>query len=91
MVKNKMAPPFKTVEFDIIYGEGISKEGDLLDLSVEQNIVEKSGAWYSYLGERIGQGRENAKNFLKEHRDIFDDINNKVRMGCGLVLASAEE
>jgi recombination protein RecA len=89
MVKNKMAPPFKVVEFDIIYGEGISKEGDLLDLAVEQDIVEKSGAWYSYNGERIGQGRENAKTFLKEHHDIFDDIGKKVRMGCGL-LASEE-
>jgi recombination protein RecA len=84
MVKNKMAPPFKIIEFDIIYGEGISKEGDLLDLAVDQEIVEKSGAWYSYNGERIGQGRENAKAFLKEHEDTFADINKKVRLGCGM-------
>lgn len=91
MVKNKMAPPFKTVEFDIIFGEGISKEGDLLDLAVEQEIVEKSGAWYSYNGERIGQGRENAKAFLKEHTDVFEDISQKVRMGCGLVVAPVKK
>jgi len=91
MVKNKMAPPFKIVEFDIIYGEGISKEGDLLDLAVDQDIVEKSGAWYSYNGERIGQGRENAKAFLKEHTDIFEDINQKVRMGCGLAVAEEKK
>ncbi len=91
MVKNKMAPPFKIVEFDIIYGEGISKEGDLLDLAVDQDIVEKSGAWYSYNGERIGQGRENAKAFIKEHTDIFDDINQKVRMGCGLAVAEKKK
>jgi recombination protein RecA len=91
MVKNKMAPPFKTVEFDIIYGEGISKEGDLLDLAVEQDIVEKSGAWYSYNGERIGQGRENAKAFLKEHNDVFEDIGRKVRLGCGLAVAEGKK
>jgi recombination protein RecA len=83
-VKNKMAPPFKIVEFDIIYGEGISRTGDLLDLAVEQDIVEKSGAWFSYNGERIGQGRENAKGFLKENPEIFTEINNKVRLGFGL-------
>ncbi len=87
MVKNKMAPPFKIIEFDIIYGEGISKEGDMLDLAVDQDIVEKSGAWYSYNGERIGQGRENAKAFLKEHKDTFEDINKKVRLGCGMPVA----
>lgn len=91
MVKNKMAPPFKIIEFDIIYGEGISKEGDLLDLAVDQDIVEKSGSWYSYNGERIGQGRENAKAFLKEHEDIFLDINKKVRMGCGLLVEEEKE
>ena len=84
VVKNKVAPPFKMAEFDIIYGEGISKGGDLLDLAAAQDIVEKSGAWYSYEGERIGQGRENAKSFLKEHPDITDDIARKVRMGFGL-------
>lgn len=86
VVKNKVAPPFKLAEFDIIYGEGISKVGDMLDLAVEQGIVDKSGAWYSYGGERIGQGRENAKTFLKENQAMTDDIDAKVRMGCGLPL-----
>ncbi len=84
VVKNKVAPPFKMAEFDIIYGEGISRVGDLLDLAVAQDIVEKSGAWYSYEGERIGQGRENAKSFLKEHNEITTDIAQKVRLGFGL-------
>ncbi len=86
VVKNKMAPPFKEAEFDIIYGEGASKVGDLLDLAVAQDIVEKSGAWYSYNGERIGQGRENSKLFLKEHPELCDDIERKVRLGYGLPL-----
>ncbi|MEA2083000.1 MAG: recombinase RecA [Thermodesulfobacteriota bacterium] len=86
VVKNKVAPPFKTAEFDIIYGEGISKIGDMLDLAVEQGIVDKSGAWYSYGGERIGQGRENAKAFLKENQAMTEDVDAKVRMGCGLSL-----
>ncbi|NOQ46191.1 MAG: recombinase RecA [Desulfobulbaceae bacterium] len=84
VVKNKVAPPFKIVEFDIVYGEGISKEGDLLDLAVEQEIVDKSGSWYSYQDERIGQGRENAKHFLKDHPEMFSEIDQKVRMGFGL-------
>ena len=84
VVKNKVAPPFKLAEFDIIYGEGISRVGDLLDLAVTQDIVEKSGAWYSYEGERIGQGRENAKTFLKEHNEITTEIAQKVRLGFGL-------
>ena len=87
VVKNKVAPPFKTAEFDIIYGEGISKIGDLLDLAAEHDIVEKSGAWYSYGGERIGQGRENAKTFLKEHPDMTDEITQKVKMGFGLATS----
>jgi len=91
VVKNKVAPPFKTAEFDIIYGEGISKVGDLLDLAVTQDIVEKSGAWYSYEGERIGQGRENAKVFLKEHGDMAADIEKKVRLGFGLPEAGKDE
>jgi len=82
--KNKMAPPFKEAEFDIIYGEGASKVGDLLDLATAQDIVEKSGAWYSYNGERIGQGRENSKLFLKEHPEMCDDLERKVRLGYGL-------
>jgi recombination protein RecA len=91
VVKNKVAPPFKTAEFDIVYGEGISKAGDLLDLAVEQDIIEKSGAWYSYEGERIGQGRENAKTFLKEHADMAVEIEQKVRLGFGLPEASTSE
>jgi len=86
VVKNKVAPPFKMAEFDIIYGEGISRVGDLLDLAVTQDIVEKSGAWYSYEGERIGQGRENVKAFLKEHNDITTEIAHKVRLGFGLPI-----
>lgn len=85
-VKNKVAPPFKIVEFDIIYGEGISKTGDLLDLAAEQDIVEKSGAWYSYNGERIGQGRENAKAFLKDNPEVFADIERKVKLGYGIAV-----
>ena len=71
IVKNKVAAPFRDAEFDILYGEGISREGDVLDLAVPHNIVDKSGAWYSYQGERIGQGRENVRAFLKENKDIF--------------------
>ncbi len=78
VVKNKMAPPFREVEFDIMYGEGISREGDLVDLGSECNVVEKSGAWFAYEGERIGQGRENAKQFLKDHADIAKKIEGKV-------------
>ncbi len=84
VVKNKVAPPFKQAEFDIIYGEGISKVGDILDLGVDNDIVDKSGAWYSYQDERIGQGRENSKTFLKEHPDMLADIENKLRLGLGL-------
>ncbi|NOQ46821.1 MAG: recombinase RecA [Desulfobulbaceae bacterium] len=86
VVKNKVAPPFKLAEFDIIYGEGISKTGDLLDLGVDQDIVDKSGAWYSYQDERIGQGRENAKKFLKEHPDLLADIERKLRLGFGMPM-----
>ncbi len=91
IVKNKVAPPFKIAEFDIVYGEGISKVGDTLDLAVGQDIVDKSGAWYSYEGERIGQGRENAKEFLKEHPEMTVDIERKVRLGFGLPVDSGEE
>ena len=87
VVKNKVAPPFKVAEFDIIYGEGISREGDLLDLAVESGIVDKSGAWYSYQDERIGQGRENAKAFLREHPEMCREIEEKVRLGYGLPVA----
>jgi recombination protein RecA len=78
VVKNKMAPPFKEVEFDILYGQGVSREGDLVDLASEANIVEKSGAWFSFNNERIGQGRENAKQFLLEHPEVFNTIEAKV-------------
>ncbi|MDP2268740.1 MAG: DNA recombination/repair protein RecA, partial [Deltaproteobacteria bacterium] len=79
VVKNKVAPPFRETEFDIIFGEGISKEGDLLDLAADNGIVEKSGAWYSYKGERLGQGRDNAKAALKENKDILKTIEAAVR------------
>ena len=84
VVKNKVAAPFREAEFDILYGEGISREGDLLDLAVNNNIVEKSGSWFSYKGERIGQGRENARQFLKENREIFTRLDAEVRKACGL-------
>ena len=84
VVKNKVAPPFKIAEFDIIYGEGISKTGDLLDLGVGLDIIDKSGAWYAYEDERIGQGRENAKTYLKEHPEMIAEIEHKVRLGYGL-------
>src|ERR1700749_2019141 len=84
VVKNKVAAPFREAEFDILYGEGISREGDVLDLVVAHNIVEKSGAWYSYSGERIGQGRENTRNFLKENKDIFAKMDGEVGKKLGL-------
>ncbi|MGE5204788.1 MAG: recombinase RecA [Chlamydiota bacterium] len=85
VVKNKVAAPFRECEFDIMYGEGISREGDLIDLAVNHNVVEKSGAWFSYKGERIGQGRENARTFLKENKDITAKIEAEVRKSLGLV------
>src|SRR6187455_2317201 len=85
VVKNKMAPPFREAEFDIMYGEGISKEGDLLDLAVEKRIIEKSGAWFAYSGERLGQGRENVKTFLKEHPEIRTAVEERLRKELGLV------
>ncbi|HEY8948578.1 MAG TPA: recombinase RecA [Rhizomicrobium sp.] len=94
VVKNKVSPPFKQVEFDIMYGQGISKTGELLDLGVKANIVEKSGSWFSYDGERIGQGREAAKTFLKEHPETADRIEAAIRNSVGLigeVLAHGEE
>ncbi|MBE9547360.1 MAG: recombinase RecA, partial [Proteobacteria bacterium] len=84
VVKNKVAPPFRQTEFDIIFGEGISKEGDILDLAADNGIVEKSGAWYSYKGERMAQGRENAKGFLKENPDTTKQIEGEVREKFGL-------
>jgi recombination protein RecA len=95
VVKNKVAAPFREAEFDIIYGEGISKEGDLIDLGVAQNVIEKSGSWISYKGERIGQGRENARQFLKDNPDIRQSIDTELRKALGLtkpepVAAAAE-
>jgi recombination protein RecA len=84
VVKNKVAPPFKQVEFDIMYGEGISKTGELLDLGVKAGVVEKSGSWYSYGDERIGQGRENAKQFLKDNAPVATEIEDKIRAAHGL-------
>ena len=91
VVKNKMAPPFRTVEFDIMYGEGISKVGELLDLGVSAGIVEKAGAWFSYNGQRIGQGRENAKKFLREHTDTAGEIEARIRENAGLVASTMLE
>jgi recombination protein RecA len=85
VVKNKVAAPFREAEFDILYGEGISREGDLLDLAAAQNVLEKSGAWYSYKGERIGQGRENARQFLKENKEIAARMEAEVRKALGLI------
>jgi recombination protein RecA len=89
VVKNKLAPPFQEAEFDIIFGQGISREGDLLDLATDQNLVAKSGAWFSYGGERIGQGRENAKAYLKEHPEVAADLEKKLRAAYGLEAESA--
>jgi recombination protein RecA len=85
VVKNKLAPPFRQVEFDIIYGEGISKPGELIDLGVKAGIVEKSGAWFSFDSQRIGQGRENAKQFLRDHKETADEIERRVREHSGIV------
>jgi recombination protein RecA len=83
-VKNKMAPPFKTAEFDILYGIGISKEGSLIDLGVEQGIVRKAGAWYTYEGDQLGQGKENARNFLRDNEDIANEIEKKIKEKLGI-------
>jgi recombination protein RecA len=85
VVKNKVAPPFKVVDFDIMYGEGISKRGELIDLGVQAGVVEKSGSWFSHDGQRIGQGRENAKAYLKDHADIAEHIERAIRENAGLV------
>jgi len=91
VVKNKVAPPFRDAEFDILYGEGISKEGDLIDLGVAQRVIEKSGAWYSLDGERLGQGRENARQFLRSNPDIRNDVESRLRKGLGLPLPAGPE
>jgi recombination protein RecA len=85
VVKNKLAPPFREAEFDVMYGEGISREGDLLDLAVENKVIEKSGAWFAYGGERLGQGRENVKQFLRDHPEVTGAIEDRVRKELGLV------
>jgi recombination protein RecA len=89
VVKNKVAPPFKTAEFDILYGEGISREGEVIDLGVEAKIVEKSGSCYAYKGEKIGQGKDNAREFLRENPDIALEIENRVREALGVPLQAA--
>ncbi len=90
IVKNKVAAPFRDAEFDILYGEGISREGDVLDLAVLHNIVEKSGAWYSYAGERLGQGRESVRGVLKENKDVYGRINAELRRKLGIDGSVAE-
>ena len=94
VVKNKVSPPFKTAEFDILYGQGISREGEVIDMGVEQKVLEKSGSWYAYNGEKIGQGKDNAREFLKENPDLAAEIENKVRTAVGIPLlpgAQAQE
>jgi recombination protein RecA len=84
VVKNKMAPPFREVEFDILYGQGISRAGDVIDLAADLNIIEKSGAWFSFQGERIGQGRENAKSYLEQHPELLDKLEAMILVKHGI-------
>ena len=91
VVKNKVAPPFKEAEFDIMFGKGIVKEGDLIDIAANLGIISKSGAWYAYEGEKIGQGRENAKSFLVTHPEIADEVELKIRQHYGLLGGAVEE
>ena len=84
MVKNKVAPPFKTAEFDILFGEGISRHGEVIDLGVTARVIDKSGAWYAYNGEKIGQGRDNSREFLRENPELAHEIENKVRESLGI-------
>jgi recombination protein RecA len=90
VVKNKVAPPFKTAEFDILFGEGISREGEIIDMGVEAKVLEKSGSWYAYNGEKIGQGKDNAREFLRENKDLAVEIENKVREAVGIPLLPTE-
>jgi recombination protein RecA len=90
VVKNKVSPPFKTAEFDILFGEGISREGEIIDMGVIAKIVDKSGAWYAYNGEKIGQGRDNAREFLRENTELAREIENKVRESLGVALLPAD-
>jgi recombination protein RecA len=89
VVKNKVSPPFKTAEFDILFGEGISREGEIIDMGVVNKIIDKSGAWYAYQGEKIGQGRDNAREFLRENPALRHEIENKVREAVGVPLLPA--
>jgi len=89
VVKNKVSPPFKTAEFDILYGEGISREGEIIDMGVAAQILEKSGAWYAYNGEKIGQGKDNAREFLRENPEVAHEVENKVREAMGIPLLPA--
>ncbi len=91
VVKNKLAPPFKQVEFDIMYGEGVSKTGELIDFGVKAGVVEKSGSWFSYDSQRIGQGRENAKTFLKEHPDVAAKIEAAIRLNSGVIAEQIDD
>ena len=91
VVKNKVAPPFRVAEVDMMYGKGISKEGELIDLGVENEIVDKSGAWYSYNGDRMGQGKENVKLYLKENPEIKEDINRRLREALGIIDGDVKE
>ena len=91
VVKNKVASPFKTAEFDILFGEGISRHGEIIDMGVTANILEKSGAWYAYKGEKIGQGRDNAREFLRENPELSVEIENKVRESLGIPLIPVAE
>ena len=86
VVKNKVAPPFREALFDILYGEGISREGEIIDLGVQHKLVEKAGAWYAYKGEKIGQGKDNAREYLREHPEVAREIENKVRAAVGVAL-----
>jgi recombination protein RecA len=90
VVKNKVSPPFKTAEFDILYGEGISREGEIIDMGVTAQVLEKSGSWYAYNGEKIGQGKDNAREFLRENADVAREIENKVRESMGIPLLAEE-
>jgi recombination protein RecA len=89
IVKNKVAPPFREALFDILYGEGISREGEIIELGVQHKLVEKSGAWYAYNGEKIGQGKDNAREYLREHPEVAFEIENKVRAILGITLLEA--
>ncbi len=91
IVKNKMAPPFREAQFDIIFGEGISREGDLIDCGVDYELLEKTGTWYSYKGERLGQGRDNVKKLLRENQELGDELDREIRKKVGLISEPASE